>query len=340
MDKNARVQSCTYATRRDTHTRPCILTEGSPIPFSLSFTLSLFHTHTHTHTLTFSLLPLSLSLFFIRHLVSTEGFETVRISASTILDLVNHGEADLIGDSRQLRSLVSLPSFHGIKIWASRRSCTDFNPRSWHSDRRSISLISRLIPHADRLYRIRFRNRASQYAYCKKSIDVLSRGGQSVNRANRARECISRMHLPTNFTISSLRLSASFLPSFSPFLFVFFSFFTFWCCRSFDVNDRRHVSRHRRRHFGQFTISGSEFSLWSRTYGFTWFFYSHPLPIHAHTRAHAHTYARIHAVSPFVFFFFPSRRYTYAFLSGLSSLIGDRKIVQDNSDSYMRNRAK
>jgi len=79
MDKNARVQSCTYATRRDTLTRSCNR--------RLVSLLSLSHSFTHSFTLPLSLF-LSFTLSLIRHLVLTKGFETVRISTRSIFNLV------------------------------------------------------------------------------------------------------------------------------------------------------------------------------------------------------------------------------------------------------------
>lgn len=137
---------------------------------------------------------------------------------------------------------------------------------------------------------------------------------------SRRSKCYSRSRiylaiLSNEFTVSPLRFSASCLPL-SLFLPFFFSLFTFWCCLSFNVNDRRHVSRHCRRHFGQFSINGSEFSLWSRTYRFTWIFFLFTpfVPIHMHTRTHTHTHAYTQSL-PLSFSFFLSLTQIYVRVS-------------------------
>lgn len=99
------------------------------------------------------------------------------------------------------------------------------------------------------------------------------------------------------------RLSVSLLPSVLPFSLypLFFRSLVFRCCLSYDINHRQHVSRHRRWHFGQFPVNGSNFSLWSLVHtglhNFLFARFAHSLT-HAHTHMHAHA----HSFSLFPFF--------------------------------------
>lgn len=107
---------------------------------------------------------------------------------------------------------------------------------------------------------------------------------------------------------SSLQSTFLFLSLHPPTLF----FLAFWCCLPFDINDRRHVSRHRGRQFGQFFINESGFSRFDLVHICLHNFFIRTLFIHTYTHSR--------------FSLLLSRTYTFsfthAFLSGLSSLIG------------------
>lgn len=99
------------------------------------------------------------------------------------------------------------------------------------------------------------------------------------------------------------RLSVFLLPSVLPFSLypLFFRSLVFGCCLSYDINHRQHVSRHRRWHFGQFSVNGSNFSLWSLVHTSLHNFLFARFRASTYTRTHARTHTCI--VSLFFPFF-------------------------------------
>lgn len=108
----------------------------------------------------------------------------------------------------------------------------------------------------------------------------------------------------------------STLSFFLPPVWVFTFFFLLELCLSFDINDRRRVSRHRRRHFGQFSVNRSKILAFILSHIHTYIVLHNVVyPIHSFR-----TYARARARFCFRPF---TRMHGTHFLSGLSSLIGE-----------------